>query len=170
MRWLILVLSLLAFPSAAQTRDAGQHFFQPFLGDLAEDLVMARDEGRKGILLMFEMEECPWCHRMKQTILNQVEVQDYFRQHFLIYSIDVKGDAPLTDFSGKETTQKAFALEQRARATPVFIFYDLQGVPVTRFTGPTQTPAEFLLLGRFVVDGEYKKQPFNIFKRQQQAK
>jgi len=80
--------------------------------------------------------------------------------------VDVKGDTPMVDFKGKETTEKAFALEQRARATPTFIFFDLDGNVMTRYTGTTQTTEEFLLLGRYVVEGAYKTAPFNVYKRQ----
>lgn len=166
MRWMLLLLALLVPPALAETRDPGQHFFQPKLGDLKDDLAAARAEGKAGVLLMFEMDDCPFCDRMKHTVLNQSEVQDYYRRHFAIYPIDTRGDAPLIDFQGRETTEKAFALEQRARATPVFIFYDLDGRPVTRFTGATQTADEFLLLGRYVAEGHYKAMPFNVYKRQ----
>lgn len=166
MRWLLLAVALFSFNVQAEVRDVHEHFFQPKLGDLQGDLAAAKDEGKIGILLMFEMDDCPFCSRMKQTVLNQSEVQDYYRKHFLIYSMDTKGDAPMTDFKGKQTTEKAFALEQRARATPVFLFYDLDGNAVTRFTGATQTREEFMLLGRYVVEGGYKTMPFNVFKRQ----
>jgi hypothetical protein len=32
-----------------------------------------------------------------------------------------------------------------------------------------QTADEFLLLGRYVVEGGYKTAPFNVYKRQQKA-
>jgi thioredoxin-related protein len=166
MHWLIFVLTLFAQGAWAETRDPGSHFFQPKLGDLHGDLAAAKQDGKRGILLMFEMDDCPFCQRMKQTVLNQSEVQDYFRRHFVIYAMDTKGDAPMVDFKGKDTTEKAFSLEQRARATPTFIFYDLDGSPVARYTGAAQTPAEFLLLGRYVVDGHYRTGPFSTFKRQ----
>lgn len=169
MRWFLLVLALLATPVLAEVRDPGTHFFQPKFGDLKEDLDSARQSGKAGILLMFEMDECPFCHRMKTTVLNQTSVQDYYRKHFLIYSIDIKGDTGLVDFQGKDTTEKAFSLEQRARATPVFIFYDLEGNAMTRFTGATQNADEFMLLGRYVVEGVHKNMPFNVYKRQAQA-
>lgn len=169
MRWLLLLLAFLSTASLAEVRDPGTHFFQAKFGDLKEDLATARKDGKAGILLMFEMDECPFCHRMKTTVLNQSEVQDYFRKHFLIYGMDIKGDAALNDFQGKATTEKAFSLEQRARATPVFIFYDLDGNAVARFTGATQNVEEFLLLGRYVVEGVHKSMPFNVYKRQAQA-
>lgn len=166
MRWLLILLSLCLSTAWAETRDPGSHFFQPKLGDLHGDLAAAKQEGKRGILLMFEMDDCPFCQRMKQTVLNQSEVQDYYRRHFVIYAMDTKGDAPMVDFKGKDTTEKAFALDQRARATPTFIFYDLEGNVIARYTGATQTATEFLLLGRYVVEGHYKTGPFSAFKRQ----
>jgi len=170
MRWLVLCFSLWFFSAHAEVRDPQAHFFMPKLGDFKEELRVAKSEGKQGVLIMFEMEDCPFCYRMKTTVLNQSQVQDWFRKHFLIYAMDVKGDAPMTDFQGKDTTEKAFALEHRARATPTFVFFDLEGKPVTRFTGATQTADEFLLLGRYVVEGVYKTMPFNVYKRQQTAR
>ncbi|MBI5330362.1 MAG: thioredoxin fold domain-containing protein [Betaproteobacteria bacterium] len=166
MRWLLLALTLLTLPALAEVRDAQTHFFQAKLGDFKDELATAKQEGKSGVLIMFEMDDCPFCHRMKATVLNQSALQDWYRKHFLLYNMDVKGDVPMTDFKGKATREKDFALEVRARATPTFIFFDLEGNPVARFTGPTQTAEEFLLLGRWVLEGHYKTVAFNIFKRQ----
>lgn len=167
MRWLILTLALVfALPSLAEVRDPHSHFFMAKMGDFKDELATARQEGKQGVLIMFEMEECPFCSRMKGTVLNQSEVQDWYRKHFLIYTIDVKGGTDMTDFQGNPTSEKAFALANRARATPTFLFFDLEGNPITRFTGATNTAEEFLLLGRYVVEGAYKTQAFNVYKKQ----
>lgn len=163
---LVAGLMLVSFTTLAEKRDVNQYFFDQKLGDFKAELATARAEGKKGILLMFEQEDCPWCHRMKETILNQSEVQDYFKKHFLIYSIDIKNDLAMVDFKGKETTEKAFSAENRVRATPVFLFFDLDGNPMYRFTGVAKDPREFLLLGRYVVEGSYKTIPFNVYKNQ----
>lgn len=169
-RWLALALTLAfalpALPALAEVRDPHSHFFMSKMGDFKDELATAKQEGKQGVLIMFEMEECPFCSRMKGTVLNQSEVQDWYRKHFLIYSIDVKGGTDMTDFQGNATTEKAFALANRARATPTFLFFDLEGKAITRFTGATQTAEEFLLLGRYVVEGAYKSQAFNVYKRQ----
>lgn len=168
MRWLVLALTLVFAPFQpvlAEVRDPHSHFFMAKMGDFKDELATARQEGKHGVLIMFEMEECPFCSRMKDTVLNQSEVQDWYRKHFLIYSLDVKGGTDMTDFQGNATTEKAFALANRARATPVFLFFDLDGNPITRFTGATQTVEEFKLLGRYVVEGAYKNQPFNVYKK-----
>jgi thioredoxin-related protein len=163
-----LVVALLTLSSwvHAGTRDIHQYFFDQKLGDFKAELATAKQEGKKGILLMFELDDCPFCHRMKTTILNQSEVQDYYRQHFLIFSVDAKGDTALVDFKGRDTTEKRFAVENRVRATPVFAFFDLEGNQATRFTGAAKDVAEFMQLGRYVAEGAYKNMPFAKYKQQ----
>jgi thioredoxin-related protein len=164
--WLLLLsLWFGASVAHAETREPFQYFFDQKLGDFKAELATARQEGKKGVLLMFEQEDCPWCHRMKSTILNQSEVQDFYKKQFLIFDVDIKGGTTLVDFKGKETTEKAFAAEHRVRATPVFAFFDLDGNLLYRFTGATRDVNEFLLLGRYVVDGVYKSQTFTVYKQ-----
>ena len=84
--WLLPVLL-----QAAVTRDPYQYFFQQSLGDLTEELEIAREEGKQGIFIFFEMDECPFCHRMKETVLNQPDVQAYFAERFHSLAMDTKG-------------------------------------------------------------------------------
>jgi thioredoxin-related protein len=143
-------------------------FFDTTFGDFSEELEGARDDGKKAILIMFEMDECPFCHRMKQTVLNKPEVQKYFRDHFRIFTVDVEGDIEIVDFQGETTTEKDFAFKQnRVRATPVFAFYDLDGQPIkrARLTGATNGVDEFMLFGQFVAEGAYRETSFTRYKR-----
>lgn len=166
---LLLVLIIQVPPGIAQTstRDAMTHFFHQGFDDLQDELKIARENNKVGLLVMFDNAECPWCARMKGTVLNQAYIQDYFRKHFRITRIDTEGDAPVIDFSGKEMAQKDFAfIHNRVRATPVFIFYDLEGNKLTRYTGATRDARVFHWLGEFVVEGHYKKMRFTAFKRE----
>lgn len=160
-----LLFVLVSGLAHGETRDVNQYFFDQKFGDFKAELANAKQAGKQGILLMFEQEDCPWCHRMKATILNQSEVQDYYKKHFLIFSMDIRGDTPMVDFQGKNTTEKAFSVENRVRATPVFGFFDLDGKMVYRWTGVTKDAHEFLLLGRYVADGAYKTQAFAVYKQ-----
>lgn len=162
----ILLLVCIPWVHAAETRDPQRYFFDESFGDLTEELENVRDQGKRGILIMFEMDECPFCHRMKATVLNQPDVQDYFKSHFLILPIDVEGDVEIVDFQGRQTAMKDFAFEQfRVRATPVFAFFDPDGNMLTRYTGATRDKDEFLLLGRYVVENIYLEEPFARYKR-----
>ncbi len=168
----IVVVLLLLFLCAGQAqaapgRDPYAYFFNETWGDFSEELKTARAQGKKGILLFFEMEECPFCHRMKTTVLNQPPVQEYFRKHFLSFSVDIEGDVEMTDFQGQKMPQKDFAFKiNRVRVTPVFAFYDLEGKQIARYTGATSSIEEFMWLGEFVEKGFYKKMRFTKYKRQ----
>ena len=154
---------------AAQTRDAMTHFFDQGFGNFKDEAQTARDEGKQGVVIMFTQADCPWCDKMRETVLNQVTVQDYFHKHFRVLHVDIKGDNPLTDFSGKETTEKDFAFSQRVRATPVFAFFGTDGKLLTKYTGAAKDPQEFTWLGEFVVGGAYKTQKFTAYKRERMA-
>ena len=52
------------------------------------------------------------------------------------------------------------------KGTPTFVFYDLAGREIVRVLGPTEDPAEFLLLGEFVASGAYKTRSFAQYKTQ----
>ncbi|KPK54457.1 MAG: thioredoxin [Thiotrichales bacterium SG8_50] len=155
---------------AAPPRDPYQYFFNDTWGDFREELQTARDQGKKGVLIFFEMDECPFCHYMKNTVLNQQEVQDFYRERFLIFAVDIEGDIEVKNFRGEAMTQKDFAFkENRVRATPVFAFFDLDGERVHRHIGKTSGVEEFLLMGQYVASGAYKDGPFARYKREQRS-
>ncbi len=164
---LLLVLLCWSLWLPAQTvRDPDTHFFNDTFGDFHEELQRAREEGKQGIFIFFEMDECPFCHYMRTHVLNQPAVQDYYRKHFLNFSVDIEGDVEITDFQGRPTTMKDFAFKQfRVRATPVLAFFDLDGNLVQRYTGRTKGVEEFLWLGEYVAEGHYRKMSFTRFKR-----
>lgn len=169
----LLPLVLLLFFTAgapAETRNPNSHFFDQSFGDLKAELANARKDGKEGILVVFEMEGCPYCRAMREKILSQSEVQDYYRKHFAIFTFDVKGDTALVDFNGKATIEKHFAAEFQAKYTPTFQFFDLSGKPTARFTGVAKGGVkEFLALGRYVVEKDYKNGAFADYWKKQQA-
>ena len=168
--WLMLAfcgLGALQAHGATAGRDPYTHFFNESFGDFKEELQNARDQGKKGVMIFFEMDECPFCHYMKQHVLNQPEVQAYYRDNFLLFSVDIEGDLEITDFHGKPMKQKDFAFkEYRVRATPVIAFFDLDGNEVHRYTGRTSGVEEFMWLGQYVAEGHYRETSFTRFKRQ----
>ncbi len=184
MRFLKLSIIVIAFFAVSQVsyakeasveteiRDAST-FFDDSLNDMQEEMEIATDEGKKGLLLMFEMDECPFCARMKKTVLNRGKIQDYYKEHFRIITVDVEGDLDFVDFEGNDTTQKEFSLKKfRVRATPVFQFVDLKAQPLKngRLTGATRDSKEFLMLGEYIVSGDNEKMPFIRYKRKQKKK
>ena len=157
---------VLASPDV-ERRDAMEYFFHQSFNNLEEELEIAEEEGKKGIFIMFTDKDCPWCLKMKTTIMNRSDVQDYYREHFRVLTIDINGDTLMADFEGNEMEEKAFAFKQhRVRATPVMMFFDTTGKKTMRLTGIVRDAREFLWLGEFVVNGDYLKTNFTKYKRQ----
>ncbi len=152
--YFLLLLSTQVF--SAVPKDPYVFFFDQNLGDLQEELENAKDDGKKGVFIFFEMDECPFCHRMKQTVLNQQDVQEYFKKNFLNLVIDIEGDVEIVDFDGNEMTQKDFAVKNKVRATPVMAFYDFDSKQAVRYTGATSGVEEFMWLAEFFEKGIYK--------------
>jgi thioredoxin-related protein len=167
-----LAFALLAVPThaAEAPRDPADYFFQSTFGNFQEELAAAREQGKRGILIMFELDDCPFCHRMRQTVLNKPSIQDWYREHFLIFTVDLEGQTEVTDFQGNTMTAQDFAFRvYRVRATPVFAFFDLEGKPTVRYTGTTRDAQEFLWLGEFIADGHYRNENFTRYKREKRA-
>ena len=126
----LFVLSFTVKPLYAEQWDFSElaenaeEFFDVSFGDLQEELELVTEENKKALLVMFETEECPWCLRMKNQVLNRVAIQDYFKDQFRILSLDAEGDVEVVDFDGNLISSKDFALKNlRVRATPVFVFF-----------------------------------------------
>lgn len=167
--FVLALLSLMSFSASAAEgpRDPYTYFFNETFGDFSEELQNARDDGKKGVMIFFEMDECPFCHWMKMNVLNQPEVQAYYRENFLLFPVDIEGDIQITTFKGESMSQKDFAFKKhRVRATPVIAFFDLDGNVIHRHTGRTSSAEEFMLMGRYVAEGHYKDTRFTRFKRQ----
>lgn len=151
---------------AEPARETARFFDQSF-ANIREDLQAARSDGKLGLFIMFDDEDCPWCQKMKATVLTQARVQDYYHKYFRSIRLDVKGDAPVMDLAGKEMTQKDYAfIQHRVRATPVFLFLDLDGKVLNRYTGASKDADEFLLIAEFIVSGAYKTGNYTAYKRQ----
>ena len=163
-----LLFLLMSVQVTAQVRDPNEYFFSQMLGDLTEELEIAKEGNKKGVIIMFEDDDCPFCERMKKTVLNQSEVQDYYRKNFHILPIDVNGDVEITDFDGNSVSMKDFStIQHRVRATPVFGFFTLDGKPVKRgrYTGAMTGVEEFMQYGQYLSEGIYEKASFTRYKR-----
>ncbi|MFW6021051.1 MAG: thioredoxin family protein [Guyparkeria sp.] len=164
---LLLALGLV-YSSVGHAQDLEDFWDDPFK-DLKADVEQARDEGKAGVFAFFEMEECPFCHRMKTQVFTDPAVQEYIKENLVTVSIDIEGDVMMTTPDGEEMKEKDYAFkEKRVRATPVMIFFDTDGESAVRYTGPTQSPEEFRQLMKFFVSGAYKEPGMNFFKYKKQ--
>jgi thioredoxin-related protein len=102
---------------------------------------------------------------MKGNVLNQPSVQEYYREHFLLFPVDIEGDVEIVNFMGETMTQKEWAKRSRVRATPVIDFYDLDGKRVHRHISKTSGVEEFMIMGEYVAGEHYKTIRFTPYKK-----
>ena len=170
LNWRSVLLSLLLWSVAASvfaagddTRDPREYFFTQSFGDMPEELAMAKKQGKQGMLLFFEAEGCPYCLAMLKRVFNQKQVQDYYQQHFISVAIDIHGDVEIKDFDGITLPSKMFSEQRRVFMTPVVSFIDLDGNEVYRHLGMVKTPAEFLVMGEYIVGKHYFDTEYKTF-------
>ncbi|HZM36861.1 MAG TPA: thioredoxin fold domain-containing protein [Burkholderiales bacterium] len=163
MRFLLALALLASFP--VQSSEAWEVFFSPFLGELRAELEEAKRSGRKGLMVMYHFEACPYCKRMKDEVLVRKDVQEGYRKDFVTLAIDTRGAQPITGLDGRTLPESAFAKEQKIRGTPTFDFHGPDGERLYRHVGGIFDPAEFLLLGRYVASGAHRAQSFVEFKQ-----
>jgi len=168
--YLLLALGIAAPVASAQTRDPEDHFFTINTGDLKAEAADARAAGKKAIMIMFEQDGCPGCIYMKEHVLNRVDVQNFYRQRFVSFSINIFGAVPVQDFAGRNYTEKSYAQSINITGTPTFLFYDLDGSEAVRFVGPVRSVDDFILLGEFVASGAYKSRKFADYRQERQKK
>jgi thioredoxin-related protein len=146
-------------------REPMQHFFAPSFGDFQAELADARRAGKQAVFVMFMSDDCPYCERMKRDILSLAGVQAYYRKHFAVLAVDVRGAVRVTDFAGRASTAKAFAAAQGVKMTPTLVFYGLDGTPLARVDGEVRSVEAFMQLGEFVTSGAYRTMKFNDYQQ-----
>lgn len=155
---------LLLISTTALAAEPWEAFFDPFLGDLKSELADAKAAGKRGVVIMYHFEECPYCRRMKHEVLLRPEVQQAYHNDFTVVAIDTRGAQPITGLDGKVLPENQYAKSVGVRATPTFDFYAPDGQRAYRHVGGIFDPQEFMLLERYVASGAYRSQTFAQFK------
>jgi thioredoxin-related protein len=143
-------------------------FAKPSFLDLKGDLEEANQEG-KFLFLMFHQEGCPFCDKMYRVTFQDPQVKEYYTKHFYMVLIDIKGANPVINFDGKEMTEKKFSHMHRVRATPTFLFVDREGKKIIKLVGYFP-PRDWLLIGKYIVEGHYKNESLYKFMRKHRKK
>lgn len=164
LRWVIAAIVMGFWLSTAVADD----FWSATPDDLAANLAKAEQADKKGLFVFYEMEDCPFCDQIKQEVFPDATVREFIHEHFTAVMVDIESDQQLHDLTGTVTTEQAFAESQRVRATPVMIFYDVDGDEITRYVGPVRNADAFLELGTFVTSGAATQPGMNFQRYQEQ--
>ena len=142
-------------------------FFTQSFGDLPEELQVAKEQGKQGMLLFFEAEGCPYCLGMLKQVFSQKQVQDWYQERFLSIAIDIHGDVEIKDFDGITLPSKVFAQHRQVYMTPLMAFIDLDGNEIYRHLGMVKSPEVFLMMGEYIAGGHYFNTEFKVYAAKQ---
>lgn len=131
-----------------------QFIIQPLDYDIPAEVSAAAQQG-KTLVVMFGQNGCPYCEKMHKRVFPHPQVSEQYGAHFVLFEINIKGDLEVIGHDGEATTEKQYAGQMRARATPLFVYYDKDGKDVLRLTG-YQEPGIFMTAGRYVSSEAYK--------------
>ena len=166
-KWFAIVLLLSVSASVIATneeiRDPRKFFFTQSFGDLPEELQVAKEQGKQGMLLFFEAEGCPYCLGMLKQVFSQKQVQDWYQERFLSIAVDIHGDVELKDFDGITLPSKVFAQQRKVYMTPLLSFIDLDGNEIYRHLGMVKSPEVFLVMGEYIAGGHYFDKEFKVY-------
>ncbi|MCB1417415.1 MAG: thioredoxin family protein, partial [Nitratireductor sp.] len=90
----------LAAPAAAFTiGDDGLHkedWFSLTFKDIAEDIATAKESGKR-LALIVEQRGCIYCKEVHEVVLQDPEVRDYIKEHFMVVQYNLHGSEEVTD-------------------------------------------------------------------------
>ncbi|MFA7606002.1 MAG: thioredoxin fold domain-containing protein [Rhodocyclaceae bacterium] len=168
---LMLVLGIVAHALQAGTVSKPgnkQHdgFFAP-ANDLAAALENARMTERQGVAVLFEMEGCGECAKLRATTFKDNGLRQAFERNFVTVSLLADYPLPVRDFDGQDTLQTEFAQSQHIFALPTLVFYDLDGIPVARQIGSAGDVPDWIRLAHYVIAKGYEELPFTHWRPDQ---
>lgn len=161
--FLSLMVASVSLAAEPASRNPREHFFTQTFGDLPEEMQVAHDDGKLGMLLFFEADYCRYCQQMLKEIFSQPEIQDWYQERFVSIAVDIHGDVELKDFDGITLASKVFAEHRKVFMTPAMSFINFDGVEIYRHLGMIKTPQEFLLLGKYIEDEHYFDTEYEVF-------
>lgn len=180
-RLIFVIAALFALTAAARADDVKvggdglyhqDWFLQSFL-DLKEDLQESADAGKR-LVILWEQKGCPYCKELHQVNFVDPAVLKYIRQNFVVLQLDIWGARPVTDFDGREMSEKKLARRYGVRFTPTIQFLPAtvaategktgKVLEVARMPGYLE-PAPFLIMFRFVREKAYEKTSFRKYLR-----
>ena len=110
-------------------------WFKLSLGDLSEDLAVAKQAGKKGIITYFGQKRCAYCEQFINTSLADADIKNYLLKHYDLIAFDIWSIDDIIDTDGKQYSERELSIHYKTNFTPSLVFYDIDGTAVFRLRG-----------------------------------
>jgi thioredoxin-related protein len=129
--------------------------------DIAEDVGEAAEAG-KHVILVMEMEGCPYCYKMIKDNFANAPYRDFIQEHFEVIALDTKGDREVAVTEEMSMSEKEVADLYQVRFTPTLIFLDASNRPVARVSG-YRNLEDFKVVLDYVHERAYRHQTLSEY-------
>jgi thioredoxin-related protein len=162
------MVRVLAIPALAATLSwtplAQAALFETQTSDLAAETQTAAKSGRQ-LAVLFELEGCPDCLRLRRNLLSAPEVERGFDCRYRTVAVSLSDSGDVTTPSGETVPRRAWTERLRIFGAPALAFFDQHGKLLYRHVGPIASRKEFALIGDYVFNGEAESQPFEAYRK-----
>ena len=129
---------------------------------LQEDLQDARTFGKRGLIVYFGQDYCPYCKALIEGNFGMRDIEQYTRKYFDVVAIDIHGTKRVTDFDGDVVSEREYASREKVNFTPTLIFYDTEGREALRLQG-YYPPYKFRAALEYVADAHFQEESFRDY-------
>ncbi|MBK1653930.1 thioredoxin family protein [Allochromatium vinosum] len=136
-------------------------WFKDSFLDIDEDIDEATQHG-KHVILLLEMNGCPYCARMVEENFAQASYRDFIQGKFDVIVLNVQGDREVALDAETSLPEKEVARQLGVRYTPTVIFLNAGGEPVARVDG-YRNATDFKRVLDYVATRAYEKQTLAEF-------
>lgn len=138
------------------------NWFKDSSGYLSDDLEEALAANKKGIIVYFGQNRCPYCDQFLKKNIGSADIQHYLRQNFDLIHIDIWSNLDIVDTDGKTYTERELSTHYKTNFTPSLIFYNRFGKPIFRLRG-YYPPYKFRAALKFVAEDFYRTESFRAY-------
>jgi len=158
-------------PAVADNGLFTQNWFLESFLELGDDLATAAEKG-KHLAVLIEQRGCPYCREMHRVNFAKTSIRSYITKNFDVIQMDMWGSRKVTDFDGKQLSEKALVQRWKVIFTPTMLFFPDKLSEVKGKVGGAAAiammpgyfkPYHFLSMLEFVHEGHYKTQNFQRF-------
>ncbi len=130
--------------------------------DLNDSLQDAINDGKRGLIIYFGRKDCPYCKYQLEGNWGDPAIVKYTQQHFNVIAMDVRGDRTVTDFNGRQWTEKEYATRRKTNFTPSLLFFNTSGQLALKLPG-YRPKYQFRASLEYVADSHYNKESFRDY-------